>query len=500
MTIRRIARKIIRADPNSRLVKISKAAAKIKGKPQELRLIGFLQMYNEGKSGNLRRCLPHLKEICDDIVIYDDASTDESVSVARQVTSNIIISEANDFTREIFQKQQLLDLAISLNPDWIVWLDADELFERKGELGGVRALCQYGTEHDIDGFAFLMYNLWKNERNYRVDELWFKNWQVKLWRNNGKLKFDLKEGLHNIGYPSGMSDVHRTDIKVIHYGFSSEEKVNNKYSRYKSYGQTGRWLERITDETDLVLNKLSIDWLPLSTLKITVVCLIYKSIGYADFVLNSFKKQTKGVGKNIEFLFVANDPTAKLLKYLQENEIKHLLYRNKDPNEYYINRVYRAWNFGGFNAAGDILVFVNSDMAFSNGWLSNLLKNLKEDRIVTSRLVESGKLRSGKYGIEKDFGRTYTQFDDAAFQEYAKRISTNEIKDGGLFMPCAIYRDLFIRSGGYPIGNRSENNGKVTSGDYIFFYENLLRAGIKHYTVFDSIVYHIQEGEMDWQE
>ncbi|MEO9309068.1 MAG: glycosyltransferase, partial [Nitrososphaera sp.] len=165
-----------------------------------------------------------------------------------------------------------------------------------------------------------------------------------------------------------------------------------------------------------------------------------------------------------------------------------------------INRVYRAWNYGGFNAPGDIIVFVNSDMAFSDGWLDNLLKNLKEDRIVTSRLIESGKLRSGKYGIEKDFGRTYTQFDDSAFQKYAKEISSNEIREGGLFMPCAIYKNLFIKSGGYPVGNRTENNGQITSGDYIFFYENLARRGIKHYTVFDSIVYHIQEGEMDWQE
>lgn len=498
--IKRIVKKIMKADPDSKRVETSKVIERIKGNPQDLRLIGFLQVYNESKSSNLQRCLPHLKEICDDIVIYDDGSTDDSVSIAKEFTKNIITSETNDFKREIFHKQQLLDLAITLKPDWIVWLDADELFDRNGELGGIRALCQYGLEHNIDGFSMLEYNLWKSQTHYRVDELWLKNWQVRLWRNNGKLKYDPKEGLHNLMFPSGMTNIYRSDIKVIHYGFSTEEKINEKYALYESHGQTGRWLERIKDENGLILNKCSIDWFPLSTLKVTVVCLIYKSIGYANFVLNSFNKHTKGVGKNVEFLFVANDPTDKLLNYLQENKIPHLLFRNKDPSEYHINRVYRAWNYGGCNAPGDIIVFVNSDMAFSDGWLNNLLKNLKEDRVVTSRLIESGKLRSGKYGIEKDFGRTYTQFDDFAFQEYAKEISSNEIREGGLFMPCAIYKDLFIKSGGYPIGNRIENNGKITSGDYIFFYENLAQAGIKHYTVFDSIVYHIQEGEMDWQE
>ncbi|MGI0011887.1 MAG: glycosyltransferase family 2 protein [Nitrososphaera sp.] len=496
MTIKHIVKKIIRADPDSRRVDASNAMQKIRGNPQELQLTGFLQMYNESESGNLSRCLAHLDGICDDIVIYDDGSTDDSVSIAREFTRNIIASDSNDFGREIFHKQQLLDLAVSLKPGWIVWLDADEVFDREGELGGIRALCQYGLEHNIDGFSLLEYNLWKSEKHYRVDELWLKNWQVRLWRNNGKLRYDLKEGLHNKMYPAGMESIYRSNIKVIHYGFSSEEKVNSKHALYMSHGQTGKWLERIKDETGLVLNKCSVDWFPLSMLKITVVCLIYRSIGYANFVLESFRTHTRGAGKNVEFLFVANDPTDELLNYLQGNKIQHLSFRNKDPNEYYINRVYRAWNYGGSSAPGDIIIFVNSDMAFSDGWLENLLRNLREDRIVTSRLVESGRLRSGKYGIERDFGRTHTQFDDAAFQGFAKKISANVIKEGGLFMPCAIYKDLFIKSGGYPIGNRTESDGRIKSGDFIFFYENLESAGITHYTVFDSIVYHIQKGEM----
>ena len=64
-------------------------------------------------------------------------------------------------------------------------------------------------------------------------------------------------------------------------------------------------------------------------------------------------------------------------------------------------------------------------------------------------------------------------------------------------MPCAIYKDTFVKSGGYPIGNRTEKSGKIISGDWIYFYEKLKSVGIQHYTVYDSIVYHIQEGEMD---
>jgi len=227
--------------------------------------------------------------------------------------------------------------------------------------------------------------------------------------------------------------------------------------------------------------------------RVTVVCLVYKSISYIDFVWNSFKKYTA----NADFLFVANDATEKVKSYLKEKNLPHLIFENEDKDEFYLNRVYRAWNFGGFNAPGEIIVFVNSDMAFSPDWLENLVKNLNKKRIVCSRLVESGKILSGRYAIMKNFGETYKEFNDEAFQKYAQKIKKPELHKGGLFMPCAVYKDVFIKSGGYPIGNRKEQDSSETSGDFILFYEKLKPMGVEHYTVFDSIVYHVQEGEMD---
>ncbi|MDE1877949.1 MAG: glycosyltransferase [Thaumarchaeota archaeon] len=470
--------------------------SKIKKDANNIKLVGFVKCFNEGKTGNLERCLNHLASFCDDIVICDDSSTDNSLEIARRYTNNIIVLP-NDFKKELEHKQKLLELALSLNPDWIVSLDPDEIFDREGELNGIRSLCVYGDENGVDSFSFQYYNLWKGENNFRVDELWYKNWQPKLWKNKPHLKFDVKVGLHLRQYPLGLNRDRRTNIKLIHYGFISEDKIEKKYLTYQSLGQTGRALQRIKDEEGIILKSFSRDWYPPSTFKISVVCLIYKSVGYAKFVYESFHKYTKGAGKNVDFLFIANDPTDKLLSYLEENSLPHLVFRNKDQNEHYLKRVYRAWNYGGMQASGNVIVFVNSDMSFSEGWLDNLIRNLKQDRIVTSRLVESGKLRSGKYGVEMNFGRTYSDFQDLEFQEFVKKISMPKIKSGGLFMPCAIYKDIFIKSGGYPIGNRTEKDGTITPGDKILFYETLKSLGIQHYTVFDSIVYHIQEGEMD---
>lgn len=480
---------------NLKKVKISKVRSKIKGE-KKIKLVGFVKCYNEGQTGNLERCLKHLASFCDDIVLCDDSSSDNSLEIAKKYTNHIIILP-NEFKKELEHKQKLLELALSLNPDWIVSLDPDEIFDREGELGGIRALCAYGDKHGIDSFSFQYHNLWKSQDQYRVDELWYKNWQPKLWKKKDGLRFNIKEGLHLRQYPLGLNADRRTDIRLVHYGFDSQDKVEKKYAVYRKLGQNGWALERIKDEKGIVLKRFSRDWLPFSTFKITVICLIYKSISYAKFVHDSFYKYTRAAGSNVDFLFVANDPTDKLVSYLQENSIPHMIFRNDDPNEYYLKRVYRAWNYGGLNADCDVMVFVNSDMAFSEGWLDNLVRNLRSDRIVTSRLVESGKLRSGQYGIEMNFGHTNLEYDDIKFQEYATKVSSPKLKSGGLFMPCIIYKDVFVKSGGYPIGNRTEKDGSITPGDKIFFYENLHSLGIKHYTAFDSIVYHIQEGEMD---
>ena len=471
------------------------------GRNDGIRLVGFVKFRNEGEeSGNLERCLRHMGRFCDDILACDNGSTDDSLRIAERFTSNIMTAP-DDIGRELYVKQQMLEAALRLDPDWLVWLDADEVFDRSGELGGIRALCRHGDQKGIDAFQFRYYNLWKSLDKYRTDELWFKGWQPKLWKNTGSLAFAVREGLHLKQFPAGLGKIKLATTKLIHYGFSTDRLVSQKYDNYRRHGQTGRLLERIRDESTLQTKPFLRDWFPPSALRVSVVCLIYKSSGYAKFVHDSFERYTgKGRGTrygNVEFTFVASDPTDHLLKFLRSSGMNHIVFRSPDPDEHYINRVYRAWNHGGMAAGGDILVFVNSDMVFTPGWLDNLLRRLNEGTIVTSRLVESGKLRSGKYGIERDFGTSHSKFDNEAFQEFARRVSKDKAMQGGLFMPCAIYANTFRRSGGYPIGNRTEPDGSTTSGDAVYFYETLKSMGVSHVTAFDSIVYHVQEGEKD---
>jgi hypothetical protein len=240
--------------------------------------------------------------------------------------------------------------------------------------------------------------------------------------------------------------------------------------------------------------------------KISIACLIYKSTRWLRFVYDQVLKHTDMTDK--EFYFVANDACPAVLSYLKDNNIPHYVHNNteQERTEWYINNVYRAYNAASKIAKGEYVVFINSDMAFSPGWLDNLVNKLDDTKIINSRLVERGVMRSGTYGIERSFGNVPGDYDEAGFLNYAKRISNKTLRTGGLFMPCIIKKIHLVKVGYYPEGNivpgsdifspkYAVNGEPCIPGDKVFI-EKLRTIGVTHWTAFDSIVYHFQEGEM----
>jgi len=239
--------------------------------------------------------------------------------------------------------------------------------------------------------------------------------------------------------------------------------------------------------------------------KITIACLIYKSIRWLDFVYEQIKKHTDL--ENNEFYFVANDATPEVLLYLEQNNIPHYIHTNTEEQkkEWYINNVYRAYNTAGRMAKGEYVVFINSDMAFSPHWLDDLMDSMNNNICVCSRLVERGIMRSGKYGIEINFGKNPSDYNENQFLNYIKNIKKPILYYGGLYMPILLKKQHLEQVGYYPEGNiipgsdifnpsYAKLGENCISGDAVFI-QKLETIGIKQYTNFNSIVYHFQGGE-----
>ena len=72
------------------LKKIKTSSIELASDEKPIKLVGFVKCFNEGKTGNLERCLNHLSKFCDDIVFCDDSSSDNSIEIAKKYTKNII--------------------------------------------------------------------------------------------------------------------------------------------------------------------------------------------------------------------------------------------------------------------------------------------------------------------------------------------------------------------------------------------------------------------------
>jgi glycosyltransferase involved in cell wall biosynthesis len=504
------------------------------------KIVAIVQIYNELEKGNLKRFFNYISPCVDAVVAYDDCSTDGSYEYALKHAQKVIRGTKNNFSLEIQHKQQLLEVALSLNPDFILSIDADEVLSSGGRVE-LRKLCAQCELDEIDGYEFHLINLWRSSSWKRVDSLYNDGWFVKLWRVSGDMHFDLsRAGLHQKLHPPCIKKVEKQNVlQILHYGFADITNQAYKYLTYRSHGQRGYiMLDRLISEDSLMLEEVPESLYPpelyqkdqmpykrsfvealgdveklkprVNRPKYSIACLIYKSTEWLEFVYGQVLKFTDL--SDIEFYFVTNDADKHVIDYLINNHIPHYVYKNSDSqrSEWYINNVYRAYNYAASVAKGDFVVLINSDMCFSEGWFDALVAGYDGRNVVSSRLVESGKLKTGLYGIEKNFGTDVTSYKEADFLHFAKSISKNQIAEGGLYMPLFFRREHFTEVGGYPEGNLKIDvdifsddvalqGEKYISGDAVLM-KRLETIGVRHVTAMNSIVYHFQCGEKDSDE
>lgn len=225
--------------------------------------------------------------------------------------------------------------------------------------------------------------------------------------------------------------------------------------------------------------------------RVTVGMLAYKDPRWVEFALEGLMN-TQGPPDQI--IVLGNDPSPELVA---SGLLTHT-FVNPDPNEYYLNRVYRAWNHLVKICDTELIVLMNSDMYVSDWWLHNLLDAYHWDQstVPCSLLVESGRIPSAMPEWVRALGTTPETFDRETFNHLCCSLRAgfgtreHQIEPGRLYMPVMFRRQDFLELGGYPEGNV---NG--VPGDQILF-NKYKDAGYKHITVKNSVVYHVQEGEM----
>ena len=180
----------------------------------------------------IRECLSKLEELVDEIVIVDNGSTDGTLNVYKECEKIVAIENTKGFN-EGRDKCLAHDLAKTRNPDWILWIDADEVFEN---MASRESFESYISNPNLNLVKFRLFHFWRSKHKYRVDDIWKKYTsapQRQMWRNIPSAYFkNIK--FHNGGI-MGVPPKHITSaIRLKHFGYIHKIQLSSKKKTYES--------------------------------------------------------------------------------------------------------------------------------------------------------------------------------------------------------------------------------------------------------------------------
>lgn len=205
-----------------------------------------LSMIVKNEEGRyLERALMSAREYIDNAVMIDDGSTDKTIQICKDILGDklttLITNKESQFSNETNLRKQQWFETLGSNPDWMLFLDADEIFEDRAK----DVMPELIHNRDMDAYIFRLYDFW-SETHYRQDELWcahhtFRPFLIRYQRN---YQYQFTETAQHCGrMPNNVLGLpfSRSDLRLKHYGWATEEDRLKKYKRYMKLDPEGKF-------------------------------------------------------------------------------------------------------------------------------------------------------------------------------------------------------------------------------------------------------------------
>jgi hypothetical protein len=186
-------------------------------------------------------------QFIDAAVIVDDASTDGTPEICRRLCATAglpLLFHQNPepgFHNEVELRKQAWELALGADPEWLLFLDADEIFENRAT-NDLRPLL---ADPRWDFYSFRLYDFWDQE-HFREDRYWQAHFHYRpfLLRYQPEYEYEwADQPLHCGRLPKNAANFPGTasSLRLKHYGWSDPERRLQKYHFYLAKDPEAQW-------------------------------------------------------------------------------------------------------------------------------------------------------------------------------------------------------------------------------------------------------------------
>jgi len=202
------------------------------------KIVGIYRVKNESRF--IEQSLKSVMDICSEIIILDDNSTDNTVEICSGFDKVTNVTKQKDLILdETRDRNYLFENARKLDPDFILSVDGDEIFMPNASEILFEELSTIHPDSDVFEFQFL--TLWDNVNTIRTDGIFGYYWQKRLLRMKNQPLSLLFVGNDNPGNihcgsipPSslGFGNPAKSSVKIFHLASLDDEVRQRKYGFY----------------------------------------------------------------------------------------------------------------------------------------------------------------------------------------------------------------------------------------------------------------------------
>ncbi len=217
------------------------------------RILGHLCIKNEADR-YLAASLAWQIEFCDEIHVYDDRSTDQSVEVSHEFTDHVTVRPERSpsfMTHEgKFRQAAWKDFQNTLNPtpnDWVLTFDADEFLvsPNEPERDALERLVSMSRVERAVSWKLRVDEIFALEPDVphrRTDGFWGQISAIRFFHYRMMGQFAnrvLASGSAPTYALQDPADATRMPLGILHYGYVNEADRQLKYDRYSSVLNNG---------------------------------------------------------------------------------------------------------------------------------------------------------------------------------------------------------------------------------------------------------------------